>query len=61
MASKAVKQINSGNGKYLVFFVADFEEDIASLSTEHAVGSEAICLADSNKYILSPAKVWTVV
>lgn len=61
MAYKAIRQINNGNGKYLISFIADVISDIASLPINYAIGSDAICLENSKKYILSPQKVWTEV
>jgi hypothetical protein len=59
MASKAIYTINNGLGKLLVSFVADTIADIALLPTNVAAGSDASCLENKKKYILSVTKVWT--
>jgi hypothetical protein len=59
MARKAIYTVNNGLGELLVSFVADTIADIALLPTNVAVGSDATCIENKKKYILSTVKVWT--
>lgn len=60
MASKLIQKINNGLGEEIVTFLAESIADIATVSTEVAVGSNIICLENKKKYILSTTRVWTI-